>query len=115
MDYEVGTSTYRSAVFFWKTQAMSDSPPPMECRIHDLDDPRARRSNLLAIATLKSSRPVVSIAMSDQIADDETTKDDRHQRLQRVMKGPDDPPEEDTVRLIREGMTERDARAEGYI
>ena len=67
--------------------------------------------------------------MSNQIEADETTKDDthpdrcmcepckadRHQRLQRVMKGPDDPPEEDTVRLIREGMTERDARAEGYI
>ena len=81
--------------------------------------------------------------MSNQIEDDETTKDDkhpdrcmcepceadRHQRLQRVMKGPDDPHEEDTarpthkgiterdardarVRLIREGMTERDARAE---
>ena len=53
--------------------------------------------------------------MSNQIEDDETTKDDRQQRLNRVMKGPDDPPEEDTVRLIREGMTERDARAEGYI
>ena len=66
--------------------------------------------------------------MSNQIEDDETTKDDkhpdrcmcepckadRHQRLQRVMKGPDDPPE-DTVRPIREGIAERDARAEGYI
>ena len=30
------------------------------------------------------------------------------------MKGPDDPPE-DTARPIREGMTERDARAAGYI
>ena len=39
---------------------------------------------------------------------------DRQQRLQRVMKGPDDPPE-DTVRPIREGIAERDARAEGYI
>ena len=67
--------------------------------------------------------------MSNQIEADETTKDethpdrcmcepckaDRHQRLQRVMKGPDDPPEEDTVPPIREGMTERDARAAGYI
>ena len=78
------------------------------------------------IATLNSSRTLVSVAMSNQIEDDETTKDethpdrcmcepceaDRHQRLQRVMKGPDDPPEEDTVRPIREGITERDARAE---
>ena len=78
--------------------------------------------------------------MANQIEDDETTKDethpdrcmcepckaDRQQRLNRVMKGPDDPPEEDTarpihedmteryarVRLIREGIAERDARAE---
>ena len=75
--------------------------------------------------TLKSSRTVVSVAMSNQIEADETTKDDTHpdrcmcepcktdrqQRLNRVMKGPDDPPE-DTARPIREGITERDARAE---
>ena len=82
----------------------------------------------MAIETLKSIRPFVSIAMSNQIEADETTKDDTHpdrcmcepckadrqQRLNRVMKGPDDPPE-DTVRPIREGIAERDARAEGYI
>ena len=79
--------------------------------------------------------------MSNQIEADETAKDethpdrcmcepckaDRQQRLNRVMKGPDDPPEryarvrpthEDMteryarVRLIREGIIERDARAE---
>ena len=75
------------------------------------------------IATLKSSRTVVSVAMSNQIEDDETTKDethpdrcmcepckaDRQQRLNRVMKGPDDPPE-DTVRPTHESITERDAR-----
>ena len=94
----------------------------------------------MAIETLKSSRPVVSIAMSNQIKADETAKDDthpdrcmcepckadRHQRLQRVMKGPDDPPEDTAthkgiterdardarVRLIRENRAERDARAE---
>ena len=57
----------------------------------------------------------------------EPCKADRQQRLNRVMKGPDDPPEryarvrpthEDMteryarVRLIREGIIERDARAE---
>ena len=61
--------------------------------------------------------------MSNQIEADETTKDethpdrcmcepckaDRQQRLNRVMKGPDDPPEEDTARPIREGIAERDA------
>ena len=62
--------------------------------------------------------------MSNQIEADETAKDDthpdrctcepckadRHQRLQRVMKGPDDPPEEDTVRPTHKGIAERDAR-----
>ena len=36
-----------------------------------ISDPRARRSNLLAIATLKSIRPIVPFAMSNQIEDDE--------------------------------------------
>ena len=48
--------------------------------------------------------------MSNQIEDDETAKDDRQQRLNRVMKGPDDPPEEDTARPTHESITERDAR-----
>ena len=60
--------------------------------------------------------------MSNQIEADETAKDDTHpdrcmcepckadrqQRLNRVMKGPDDPPE-DTVRPTHKGITERDA------
>ena len=62
--------------------------------------------------------------MSNQIEADETTKDDTHpdrcmcepcttdrqQRLNRVMKGPDDPIEEDTVRPTHKGIAERDAR-----
>ena len=39
----------------------------------------------------------------------EPCKADRQQRLNRVMKGPDDPPE-DTVRPTHKGITERDAR-----
>ena len=38
----------------------------------------------------------------------EPCKADRQQRLNRVMKGPDDPPE-DTVRPTHKGITERDA------
>ena len=40
----------------------------------------------------------------------EPCKADRQQRLNRVMKGPDDPPEEDTARPTHKGITERDAR-----
>jgi hypothetical protein len=39
----------------------------------------------------------------------EPCKTDRQQRLNRVMKGPDDPPEDDTVRPTHKGITERDA------
>jgi hypothetical protein len=40
----------------------------------------------------------------------EPCKADRQQRLNRVMKGPDDPPEDDTARPTHKGITERDAR-----
>ena len=77
----------------------------------------------IAVGTNHDSDPCLSIEVVGGADNEDTHPDrcmcepckaDRHQRLQRVMKGPDDPPE-DTVRPIREGIAERDARAEGYI
>jgi len=74
----------------------------------------------IAVGTNHDSDPCLSIEVVGGADNEDTHPDrcmcepceaDRQQRLNRVMKGPDDPPE-DTARPIREGMTERDARAE---